>query len=833
MSTFDGVVKEFPDIRIDCFTQPGALACFLSHVHSDHLRGLESFRSPFIYCSPATRDILLRLEKYPHRMNFAKGILESRKQTYKHLAKLLKPIPLETPTTIELTPGNSIRVTLFNANHCVGAVCFLIEGSGKAIFYSGDVRAENWWVNLLIRNPFIIPYVPSPTHGGPPLKQLDCIYLDTTFAVKDEPYKQFPSKAEGLSELLLAVSKYPKDTVYYFDAWTFGYEEVWLALSSFLDSQVHVDDYRYGLYRAVANSQETKAAEAPKLMGFHCGNHFQKGCLTLQSARLHSCERGTGCEVWQKDYVRITPIISRHDGVEILEVGAGGGLGDISAHHELEVFDAALVGQLIALCAIKLQGQPQLLAKVTDMLSHLISQRATSISLDKSGFINDCLGAPEHGEDRYGEAEELPLERLVPALAKLVTKRALSRDGGSPVNKSGVTGPRPDGLPRQVTFPYSRHSSYNELCELVDAFNPKDIHPCTVDEAHWTAANSMAFLFGHLYHHLPSFSHDQQMFKKRKLEPMSADIVSSRQQSGSRNGSRAKADELEEDHDGSRQIPALDRPLDHITWSGSPATEHRDESFENMPSDTLAISTSGVGSPNNPQHDPFREGLHKASFPGRHEDPPRQAKRQKVAKGSIECGRLSPPSAQTRSRSDGARSASPAVDATDDMKVLELPQKLYEHAAQSAPSAQRGRTAAMYLPKGRLPGDWLHERLQTHQRRQHAGDASGDGHSSVTEVAKQIKRRPKISSVATDERVSPQHDMHYNPPSQRPPSRLSRTGQDQRKPKLESTETLPEASRIARRQKAFSAALNEDGADWSSISLVSTWGGHQVREEEL
>jgi hypothetical protein len=33
--------------------------------------------------------ILLRIEKYPHRINFSKGILESRQQHYKHLAKLL------------------------------------------------------------------------------------------------------------------------------------------------------------------------------------------------------------------------------------------------------------------------------------------------------------------------------------------------------------------------------------------------------------------------------------------------------------------------------------------------------------------------------------------------------------------------------------------------------------------------------------------------------------------------------------------------------------------------------------------------------------------------
>jgi len=78
MSTFKGIVKgnelsiiivlnganslpEFPQIRIDYFRRVGdeapPLACFLSHVHSDHLQGLESLKSPFVYCSPATREV--------------------------------------------------------------------------------------------------------------------------------------------------------------------------------------------------------------------------------------------------------------------------------------------------------------------------------------------------------------------------------------------------------------------------------------------------------------------------------------------------------------------------------------------------------------------------------------------------------------------------------------------------------------------------------------------------------------------------------------------------------------------------------------------------------
>jgi hypothetical protein len=87
--------------------------------------------------------MLLRLERYPCRINYANGILEARIQRYRHLRNLLvctvppfiplampaahdlqKPIPLDTPTLLELEPGNHIQVTLLDANHCPGAVMF-------------------------------------------------------------------------------------------------------------------------------------------------------------------------------------------------------------------------------------------------------------------------------------------------------------------------------------------------------------------------------------------------------------------------------------------------------------------------------------------------------------------------------------------------------------------------------------------------------------------------------------------------------------------------------------------------------------------------------------
>ncbi|KAJ5497923.1 DNA repair metallo-beta-lactamase [Penicillium expansum] len=465
MSTFDGIVEEFPEIRIDyfrkCPERPAPLACFLSHVHSDHLQGLESFRTPFVYCSPATRELLLRIEKYPHRMNFNKGILESRRLHYKHLAKLLRPIPLNTPTEIELTPRRRIKVTLFDANHCTGAVMFLIEGNGKAIIYTGDIRAETWWVSSLVRHPVLIPYTLGP-------KRLDKLYLDSTFASKTNPFREFPSKAEGLSELLQKVQSYPDDTVFYFRAWTFGYEDVWIALSAALDTKIHVDRYQMGLYRSLVQTPGNRGvSEAPALCGFELGNKAVTGCLSTRSTNT----------------VYIVPIVNRTtSGAEIPEVGAGGGIGDLYQTHELELPDEFALAELEKLCLKHVQDK-QALSQMRNALLDAFRSRKKVLSLD-------TYGVKEEGE--------IPLKNLVTALSN-----------GPSITSSRSS--QPD-LPSTIRFPYSRHSSYSELCELVAAFRPKDIHPCTVDPKTWNEDVSIRRLFGHLCSGA-NFSHDNHMWQ--------------------------------------------------------------------------------------------------------------------------------------------------------------------------------------------------------------------------------------------------------------------------------------------------------------------------------
>jgi DNA cross-link repair 1C protein len=430
-------------------------------------------------------------------MNFARGILEARIQTYHNLSKLLKPIALETPTVIELTPGNEIRVTLFDANHCIGSVMFLIEGSGKAILYTGDVRSEPWWVNSLVQNPVLLPYAAG-------IRRLDNIYLDTTFAAKFFPFREFQSKRSGVEELLSKVSKYPPDTCFYFESWTFGYENVWVALSSFLKSQIHLDRYRWELYNSLSTIKEgPRCRETSQLCGYDFGNHFHPGCLTPDhKATIHSCERGGGCPVIdvEKKCVRIIPIVTRlQDGREVHEMGIGGGNGDIDQVNELEIEDAIALQSLVSLCKVMIKDS-QKLAMVVELL----------ISGHRSR--DGRMRLPTHSIDPTiddGEAS-VKLEQLVRTLVKIAD--AKHEDGGESQETTCSIATPATVLPGSITFPYSRHSSYSELCLLVETFKPLDVYPCTVNERNWTPRDSMQSLFGHLCSST-AFRHDGEMLQ--------------------------------------------------------------------------------------------------------------------------------------------------------------------------------------------------------------------------------------------------------------------------------------------------------------------------------
>ncbi|KAL8705658.1 MAG: hypothetical protein Q9201_001226 [Fulgogasparrea decipioides] len=412
-------------------------------------------------------------------MNFVRGILEARKLHYKHLRMLLKPIPVNVPTEIELKPGLSIRVTLLDANHCPGAVMFLIQDNRQAILYTGDIRAEPWWVHSIAQQPVLIPY----THG---LRQLDKVYLDTTFATKEEPFRSFPTKAQGLRELLTEVSRYPKDTIFHFNAWTLGYEAVWIALAAHLKSKIHVDNYKLRLYSSLATSSASTSTstDGAALCGFQLEG-------------------------------------------DLPERGAGGGGGDLTQSHELELTDSEGGQRLVELCESQIEDA-KLLASTVSLIEAILGSGKKSVALDLQGV--------SLGED------VIPLESLAQLLSNTVVQKIGLHDRRDPLlptsasqgpsHRSFALEPKGDST-KQVRFPYSRHSSYNELCHLLSVFRPKDVYPCVTDEENWSHDVGIESLFGHLCSGT-SFCYDEEMRAIQDLDQVPPVGSSPRKRSSAR-----------------------------------------------------------------------------------------------------------------------------------------------------------------------------------------------------------------------------------------------------------------------------------------------------------
>ncbi|KAL8699010.1 MAG: hypothetical protein Q9224_001598 [Gallowayella concinna] len=279
---------------------------------------------------------------------------------------------------------------------------FLIEDNRKAILYTGDIRAEPWWVDSISRQPTIIPY----THG---LRRLDRIYLDTTFAINKDPYRNFSTKAQGLSELLGEISKFPEDTSFHFNAWTLGYEEVWVALAAHLN-----------------------------------------------------CELGTRCSTLEtsKNLVWITPLINRSDQGDIPELGAGGGGGDLTQAHELELTDPQAGLKLIELCKEQIRDDAILFQTLRLVEDALCSSKRT-VALNS---FNDSL-----------KGDVIPLERIASLLIQVLNQKDRSEH---PEGSSAPPSHRQNAGRVQFTFE-------------AESGNARSMES-------WTPEISVEGLFGHL-----------------------------------------------------------------------------------------------------------------------------------------------------------------------------------------------------------------------------------------------------------------------------------------------------------------------------------------------
>jgi Cft2 family RNA processing exonuclease len=139
---------------------------FITHMHSDHYRGLTAtWDLGTIYCSKNTKIILQNL--------------------YPQITRVVS-LPNDTPTEIEFQ-NQKMTVTLFDANHCPGSVMILIQGPMGSILHTGDMRFEPSFFENAILYP---PHLKNDRNEGVSI-HIDELYLDNTFC---DPVFAFPDR---------------------------------------------------------------------------------------------------------------------------------------------------------------------------------------------------------------------------------------------------------------------------------------------------------------------------------------------------------------------------------------------------------------------------------------------------------------------------------------------------------------------------------------------------------------------------------------------------------------------------------------------------------------
>lgn len=126
--------------------------------------------------------------------------------------------------------------------------------------------------------------------------------------------------------------------------------------------------------------------------------------------------------------------------------------------------------KLTHVCARVDSSNPAAVAKVKRLLLSGLQSMRKAVSLDDMGL------------DR--EADELSLQELGRVLVRSVSRKDRDLDP-SAASAGKILGVNGKTLPKTITFPFSRHSSFEELRHLVGIFRPRDVFPCTVDETKW------------------------------------------------------------------------------------------------------------------------------------------------------------------------------------------------------------------------------------------------------------------------------------------------------------------------------------------------------------
>lgn len=245
-----------------------------------------------------------------------------------------------------------------------------------------------------------------------------------------------------------------------------------------------MDDYKFNMYQSlrvkVAEDHDIHLSpEAAALAGFPCGNGFQQGILTKDDhVRLHSCEKGTRCATMRDGgVVFITPIVAHlAENKDMEEVGIGGGAGDLEQKDELTVTpeDARLLLERSGLILVPPKAARGLTNDSVTSSNHLAPEAKASLV----DFLLGTSTAPRPVtlsiiKPEYDVVDDSLAD--LPSAIRFLTKATKHNENVEPSEPQA----------HRIRFPYSRHSSYSELCQLLQVLKPRDVWPCTVQPVRW------------------------------------------------------------------------------------------------------------------------------------------------------------------------------------------------------------------------------------------------------------------------------------------------------------------------------------------------------------
>ncbi|CAF2975097.1 unnamed protein product [Rotaria socialis] len=290
MCTYHGILEEYPLISIDSFESHNYTSTmfFISHIHMDHLIGLErpefgryvaKINAP-IYMSDISKQLLSTIPLYRHLVPYFKSVpidqpftltiqsndpVQAKKKEGADMESLKNTLSSHAPNV-----GETIVVTCFGSGHCPGSIMVWIEGQHGNVLFTGDFRLYHGQAKRLTH--LHRRRTDDDDDDNYIFKPIDNIYIDMTFFRPE--ILHIPKREVSCEALILWIKDLLADksnvNFHFKQSARVGYEQIFRALYDSLGMRVHVEQSQYEFFSCLPIIQE---------------------CLTTDptTTRLHAC----------------------------------------------------------------------------------------------------------------------------------------------------------------------------------------------------------------------------------------------------------------------------------------------------------------------------------------------------------------------------------------------------------------------------------------------------------------------------------------------------------------------------------------------------------------